>query len=97
MIYGVMGYCLALVTCVSHFQAIALHDYVDKEEKGAIQDCVTRALTREQGDALRKGGGAIQREGDVASLLADRRTSEQVGPDSIVVPPGADSHCRRLL
>ena len=67
-------------------QAIALHDYVDKEEKGAIQDCVTRALTREQGDALRSGGAAIQREGDVASLLADRRTSEQVGPRPPIEP-----------
>ena len=56
-------------------QADALRDYVDKEEKQAITECVLRALKREQGDAFRSGGAALEREGDVASLIADQRQS----------------------
>ena len=55
-----------------------MRDYVDKEEKAALADCVLRALKREQGGAFRSESKPLEREGDVASLLAERRASEPV-------------------
>ena len=51
---------------------------MDKEEKSALADCLLRALKREQGGALSSSGADLEREGDVALLLAERRASEQV-------------------
>ena len=59
-------------------QADALRDFVDKEERGAITDCVTRALRREQGDVLRRPDTALDNEGDVAAALAGRRNATEV-------------------
>ena len=46
---------------------------MDKEERGAITDYVTRALRREQGEVLRRPDAALDKEGDVAAALATRR------------------------
>ena len=46
---------------------------MDKEERGAITDCVSRALRREQGDVLRRSDAALDKEGDVSAAFADRQ------------------------
>ena len=59
-------------------QIDALRDFVDKDERGAIADCVTRALKREQRAVLRRSDAPLDKEGDVAAALADRRRASSV-------------------
>jgi len=52
---------------------------VDKEERGAITDYVSKALELEQKDVLRRVDAPLDKEGDVAAAIAaDRRQATQV-------------------
>ena len=70
--------CLTLAATFAASQAEALREFVDKEERGAITECVSRALKREQEDMLRRPDTALDKEGDVAAALADARKAMPV-------------------
>ncbi len=60
---------------------------MDKEERSAITDCVTRALRREQGDVLRRPDTALNKEGDVTAALAGRRSTAEVRSTCMSLSP----------
>ena len=60
-------------------QSDALRDFVDKEERGAIAEYVSKALEQEEKDVLGRHDAPIDKEGDVAAAIAaDRQRATQV-------------------
>ena len=64
-------------------QADALRDFVDKEERGAIGECVSKALEREQRDVLQRVDAPLEKEGDVAAAIAADRKQTAATPVSL--------------